>query len=158
MNRSLIEKYAKDADVPGRAIHGLSRQDLHAFPVPGTWSIQQIILHLMDSDVIAACRMKTVIAENKPKIAAYDETLFAKNLHYEKQDAVMACEVFRLNRILTATILRQLPDAAFDRAGVHSERGPLTLGGLIETYTNHLDHHMKFLREKRALLGKPLAW
>ena len=36
-----------------------------AFPIPGTWSIQQIIMHLMDSDLIASDRMNfaKVIAE-----------------------------------------------------------------------------------------------
>ena len=37
---------------PGKAIQGLDRADLLAFPVPGTWSIQQIVLHMMDSDLI----------------------------------------------------------------------------------------------------------
>jgi hypothetical protein len=154
MDRSLIERYIAGASVPGEAIRGLTAAELNAFPIPGTWSIQQIIIHLMDSDLIGSDRMKRVAAENMPQLIGYDETAFAKNLHYEKLDPAQACEVFRLNRLLTATVLRHLHDTAFERAGMHSERGRETLAELVESYADHLDHHMKFLREKRSLLGK----
>jgi hypothetical protein len=157
MNRSLIDQYAAGADVPARAIMGLSAAELNAFPVPGTWSIQQIILHLMDSDLIASDRMKRVIAEESPSLVGYNETAFSRKLFYDQTDAAMACEVFRLNRLLTAAILKRLPDAAFTRTGNHSEHGSLSLADLVESYVEHLDHHMRFLREKRRLLGKPLG-
>ena len=48
MNKQLIEQYVADAPRLAASIQGLSRQQLNAFPVPGTWSIQQIVLHVMD--------------------------------------------------------------------------------------------------------------
>ena|SRR5437870_1251700 len=157
MDRALIERYAAGAAVPAEAIRGLTPSELNAFPVPGTWSIQQIVVHLMDSDLIGSDRMKRVAAENvPPQLIGYDETAFAKNLPYEKLDPAQACEVFRLNRLLTAAVLRNLADSAFTRHGMHSERGRETLADLVEGYVEHLEHHMKFIREKRKLLGKPL--
>jgi uncharacterized damage-inducible protein DinB len=155
MNRALIDRYAAGADVPAKAIASLEKGDLLAFPIPGTWSIQQIILHLMDSDLIASDRMKRVAAEDRPTLVGYNETAFAQRLGYEHVSAQAAAELFRLNRQMTAEILRRLPDEAFQRKGLHTERGEVTLEQLLTTYTDHLDHHMKFVREKRKLLGKP---
>jgi hypothetical protein len=157
MDRKLIERYAAGATVPAAAIRGLTPQELNAFPVPNTWSIQQIILHLMDSDLIGSDRMKRVAAEENPSLLAYDETAFTKRLSYESLDPEMACEIFRLNRLMTTAVLQKLPDEAFARAGMHSERGRETLADLVEGYAHHLDHHMKFLKDKRRALGKPLA-
>jgi uncharacterized damage-inducible protein DinB len=156
MDRTLIEKYVAAATAPAGAIRGLSAQELNSFPVPGTWSIQQVIFHLMDSDLIASDRVKRVIAEESPPLLAYDETAFSKKLYYEELDPALACEIFRLNRQMTGAILRKLPDAAFARAGMHSERGRETLEDLVRIYINHVDHHMKFVKEKRRVLGKPL--
>ncbi|MBI3462876.1 MAG: DinB family protein [Planctomycetes bacterium] len=150
--RELIERYAGGASAVGEAIAGLSRTELNAFPVPNTWSIQQIVLHLMDSDLIASNRMKRVIAEENPTLIGFDETAFSQRLFYDQLDAAMACDVFRQNRLLTAVILRNLPAEAFSRRGTHNERGPVTLGDLLETYTGHLEHHLKFIREKRRML------
>jgi uncharacterized damage-inducible protein DinB len=156
MDRTLIDRYSAGASVPGEAIRGLTAAELNAFPVPGTWSVQQIVMHLLDSDLIASDRMKRVIAEDMPTLLAYDETAFAKRLPYDKLDPTQACELFRLNRLFTAAILRLLPEETFERAGMHTERGRETLAHLVQDYSEHLDHHMKFLREKRKLLGKPL--
>ncbi len=157
MNRELIDQYIAGATVPGRAIAGLTPADRNACPVPGTWSIQQIIVHLMDSDLIGSDRMKRIIAEESPSLIGYNESAFARQLFYDRTDLPMACEVFRLNRLLTGAILKQLPDTAFARTGNHSERGTVSLAALLQTYVGHLDHHMRFLREKRRLLGKPLV-
>lgn len=156
MDRSLIEAYAAGASRPAETIRGLDAAELDACPIPGTWSIRQIIAHLMDSDLIASERMKRVIAMDSPTILAYDEAAFAKRLGYDAIDVELACKVFELNRRLTADLLRSLPDSAFARRGHHSESGLLTLQELLEIYTGHLDHHLGFAQRKRALLGKPI--
>jgi hypothetical protein len=157
MNRELIERYAAGAASPAQAIAGLSRDQLNAFPVPGTWSIQQIVIHLMDSDLIGSDRMKRVAAEDRPPtLIGYDESAFARGLFYDQLDPGVACEVFEKNRRLTAEILRRLPAAAFERTGDHNEHGRMTLAELLQTYVDHLEHHLKYIRQKRQLLGKPL--
>lgn len=157
MDRTLIDRFDADADVPARAIEGLSSQDLLAFPIPGTWSVQQLIVHLMDSHVTCATRMRKIIAEDNPLLTSYDENAFVRSLRYEETDAKVAAEIFRLTQRMMANVLRQLPDSAFERTGVHTERGKVTLGELVPDYIQHLERHMKFLREKRIALGKPLA-
>lgn len=154
MDRTLIERYAAGADVPARGIAGLTPGELTSFPVPGTWSIQQVIMHLMDSDLIAGDRMKRIIAEDNPLILGYNETKFAERLMYHRMDPVAACDLFARNRRMVASLLRELPDEAFDRTGVHSERGKITLAQLVQTYAEHLEHHMKFVDAKRRALGK----
>ena len=154
MDRAVIEQYAKGAGVPGEGIKGLGREDLLAVPVAGTWSIQQIVVHLMDSDLIASYRMKLMIAEENPTIIGYDEKAFSQKLHYDKVDPWVAAEIFRQNRELMAGILRNSPDEAFGRFGTHNQRGRMTLGDMVALYVWHLEHHMGFVRHKRQLLGK----
>lgn len=157
MDRNLIDRYAGEAVTLRQSIAGLSREELNAFPVPGTWSIAEIVLHMMDSDLIGADRMKRVAAEEKPPtLIGYDESAFARELFYDQLDPQAACDVFEKNRQLTAEILRRLPDEAFGRKGHHNEYGEMTLAELVKNYVEHLDHHLKFIREKRQLLGKPL--
>ncbi len=157
MDRRLIDEYAAGATLPAKGIAGLTKEDLNAHPVPGTWSIQEIALHLMDSDLIGSDRMKRIAAEERPLIIGYNETLFTKHLGYDRLDPKLACDVFEKNRQITAAMLRNLPDTAFSRTGVHNEKGLVTLEGLVRGYVEHLNHHLKFLYEKRRLLGKPIA-
>ena len=153
MNRELIEQYAAGAVKLRASIAGLTREQLNACPVSGTWTIQQIVIHMMDSDLIGSDRMKRVAAEIKvPTLIGYDETAFANGLFYDQLDPQAACDVFEKNRQLTAEILRRLPEGSFDRTGNHNEHGRMTLAELVDSYVGHLEHHLKFIRTKREMV------
>jgi hypothetical protein len=152
-----IDKYLAGADVPGRAVAGLSLEQLNSFPVPGTWSIQQIIIHLLDSDLMAAVRMKRAIAEDRPRLEVYDETAFAQRLGYDKLSTRAATELFRSHRLYTAEILRNAPADAFRRVALHPEIGEVSVGQIVRIYAHHVDHHLAYILKKRKLLGAELA-
>jgi len=156
MNQDLIEQFERGGEKLSLAIRGLTPEDLICFPIPGKWSIQQVVIHLMDSDLIACDRMKRTIAEDKPTLIGYDETKFIQQLFPDEQSAEDAVKIFDLNRRMFAKVLRKVPASAWDRVGMHNERGPTTLGKQLEYYVKHLDHHLKFIHEKRAKMGKEM--
>ncbi|MSR52728.1 MAG: hypothetical protein EXS09_05495 [Gemmataceae bacterium] len=152
---SFIAQYEADAKILSQAIAGLSCEELTSFPIPGTWSIQQVIMHVLDSDLIASDRMKRVIAgPTPPTLMAYDETLYAQKIGYHHVDAKLACDLFRLNRLVMAQILRNVPDAAWSQTGNHTERGVESLALIVQLYVDHPRHHLKFIEAKRKMLGK----
>ncbi|MEC9373075.1 MAG: DinB family protein [Planctomycetota bacterium] len=157
MHQQHIERYTAGAPVLSHAIDGLTPDQLTARPGPGKWSIHELVLHMMDSDLIGADRMKRIIAEDKPTLLGYDQDRYNERLHYHDMDIRAAAKIFELNRLMTGDLLRRLPDEAFKRIGNHNEVGSKSLADFVKGYADHLDHHMKFLREKRAILGVPLA-
>jgi uncharacterized damage-inducible protein DinB len=159
MDRKIIDQYEAGGAKLRAAIAGLSRDDLLWLPDKdagvGLWSIRQIVIHMMDSDLIWASRMKCIIAEDHPRIIGYDEKKFAEKLFYDKQDAQMAVEIFDLNRKQFSKALRKLTDSGFERTGEHSELGSITLERCLEMMVNHVNHHVKFIDLKLAKMGKP---
>jgi hypothetical protein len=156
MDRKLIEQFAAGGEKLRQAIQGLDRTDLRMTPIPGQWSIQQLVIHLADSDAIAIDRMKRIITEDNPTLLYADESAYTARLHCDEQSITDAVLLFEVGRRQFARVLRQLPDSSFRRTGTHNKRGSITLGGMIQDYIAHLDHHLKFLHEKRVKLGKPL--
>ncbi len=154
--QTMIDDYAAGADALQKAIVGLSEDELNAIPLPGTWSIRQIVLHLSDAELVMSDRMKRVIAEDKPALEAYDESLFVQRLGYELADAELAAELFELSRHQMTAILQRLKLSDFAREGIHSERGPVSLANLLAGAVGHLEHHLRFLRDKRQMIGNPL--
>lgn len=146
---TLIARYEEGAGKLSAAIAGLTPDALTAFPVPGTWSIQQIVLHVADAEMVFADRIKRVIAEESPLLLAFDENRWASHLAYNEQSAPDAAALVELTRRQIARILRTLPKEAFARVGAHSQAGPQTLAQIIERVTGHLDHHLKYLVDKR---------
>jgi hypothetical protein len=160
MDRKIIDQYESGGETLKKAIAGLTKQDLLWIPPPdagiGLWSIQQIVVHLMDSDLISADRMKRIIAEENPLLLAYNENKFTASLFYDEQDAQNSIHILELNRRQFAIVLRKLPDSAYSRTGCHNERGLVTLAQVVQRTCEHLDYHIGFMHKKRAKLDKPL--
>ncbi len=160
MNSELLDQYEAGGEKLAQAIRGLTREDLLAVPAPdanvGKWSIQQVVIHCMDSDLIATDRLKRMIAEDNPTLIGYDENKFVRNLLYDEQPAELAVQIVDLNRKLFANVLRKLPESAWSRKGTHNERGPMTVGGYLDAVVKHLDHHIHFIHAKRAKMGKEM--
>ena len=149
----LIEKYLDGPQELRQAVAGLSREQTLARPIPGKWSVLEVVAHLADFDPILADRMKRVIAEDKPSLVGADENRFAAALAYHERDLQEELTIIEATRSQLARILRQLPNSALERVGIHTERGPRTLEQLLTTATAHIPHHVKFLHEKRQALG-----
>jgi uncharacterized damage-inducible protein DinB len=152
MHRQLVDRYESEAGDLRKVVAGLPREQLLATPVPGTWSIQQIAIHVTDCELVFCDRMKRVIALDDPALPGFDETKYVQSLFYDDQDANVAVEVFENNRRLIHSVLRKLPDTTFERTGMHSERGKQTLTDVLRYAVDHLQHHLKFGREKRQMV------
>jgi uncharacterized damage-inducible protein DinB len=151
----LIEDYVAGPQTLRKAVAGMSREQALARPVAGKWSTLEVVCHLADFDPILADRMKRVIAEDRPTLVGADEVRFAAALAYQDRDLEEELTIVEKTRQQLGRILRKLPPEAFQRVGLHNERGQLTLEQLLTITTNHLPHHVKFIHEKRKALGMP---
>jgi len=157
MNAERIDAYLAGGSQLVQSIWGLTQEQLHAKPIDGSWTIHQIVIHMLDSDLIATDRMKRIACMDKPLLIGYDETGFVNLPGVWELNAFMACDMFQKNRQMTGTILHRLPKTAWDRFGIHNERGKVTLTEMLETYIHHLEHHLQFLSKKRAMLETRIA-
>ncbi len=150
---SHIAAYEAGVATVRAAAKSLTREQLNTRIGPGTWSIQEVVTHLLDSDLIATHRMRRIAAEELPLLVSYDENLFIAKLPCDKLEVATVLDLFEANRRFTAQWLRTLPLDAFAREGIHTQRGKVSLGQILELYTKHVDHHMPFVTGKRAALG-----
>jgi len=149
----LINTYVAGPQLLRHAASGLSPEQIVARPVPGKWSTLEVVCHIADFDPILADRMKRVIAEDKPQLLGADENRFAAALAYHHRDLEEELTIIERTREQMARILLTLPAEAFQRVGLHNERGPLTLERLVTMAANHIPHHVTFIEEKRQALG-----
>jgi uncharacterized damage-inducible protein DinB len=156
MTAELIDRFVADATIYQLDLLGLSEADFDARPVANQWTIRELVWHVVDSDIILADRMRRIVAEDNPPLTAFDENAFVQRLFYDQRALEPAVKLFEVNRLAMTDILRRLQPSDFERCGIHSEVGPISLFELLRKTVAHPLHHRKFLLEKRRLLGKPL--
>jgi hypothetical protein len=151
----LADGYLAGADLLRVSVSGMTREQLVACPVPGKWSTLEVVAHIADFEPVMADRIKRVASHDNPTLPGADENLFAARLCYHDRDLGEELAVVDAIRASTARTLRHLPQEALLRVGTHSEAGVLSLEQLILRATNHITHHLEFIRAKRAALGLP---
>ena len=153
---SVIDRYAAGGPLLVYATSGLAPEHETARVAPGTWSIAELVAHLLDSDLVLADRMKRVIAEDEPILQAFDEKRWIDRLDSQSMPVLEAVNLLAAQRHWMTRILRKCSEADFSRAGLHTEAGRKSLAELVATTVSHLDHHLRFLFAKRATLGVAL--
>lgn len=150
----LIDRYEQGGRDFASLAQGINPAQLDTRIAPGTWSIREVLVHLLDSDLAATHRMRRIAAEDLPLLIAYDETAFIARLRSNEMNLTQVQALFSANRAFTAAWLRTLTPEDFTRAGIHNQRGRITLHEMLNMYINHLAHHTQFIEGKRASLNK----
>lgn len=155
---AILERFRRGPEVLAVALTGVFGEEVDFTTAPEKWSIRQIVAHVADSELVGAQRFRQVIAEDNPALGAFDQDAWVKNLDYARRLPKQSLETFRRVRAENYELLKPLPENAFERTGVHSERGRLSLRELLEGYAGHAESHARQLQtirdEYRRIKGK----
>jgi hypothetical protein len=154
---ALLERYRRGPELLAVILTGVYGEE-EDFGLPGKWTVRQIVAHLADAELVGAHRFRQVIAEDNPTLVAFDQDAWTRNLDYARRKPKTSLETFRRIRAENYELLKDLPPAAFDRAGNHTQNGRMTLRQLLEGYAGHAESHAKQLQgireEYQKLKGK----
>jgi hypothetical protein len=145
-----LERFRRGPEILATVLTGAAGDEVDWAPAPGKWTIRQIVAHLADAELVYAQRLRAVIAEETPPLTAFDQDLWAQNLDYARRKPAQSLESLRRIRAENHELLKGLPEAAFDRTGVHSERGPMKLRDLLLHMSEHVESHARHLQTIRT--------
>lgn len=137
-----IESYGRAEEDVRAALERFPLEMWQYRPAAGEWSIQEILIHLADSEVNSYVRCRRFIAEPGETLMAYDENRWARRLDYQRQSAEDALALFGLLRRMSYDLIRDLPEEAWRSQAHHPERGVMTLDDWLETYEQHTHVHI----------------
>lgn len=148
--RELLAHYARGPALVREAIDGLDPGALNRRPLGSDWSIRDVLMHLTDSELMAATRLRLVIAEEHPAIQEWNEEHFKRRLHYLWRDPEASLALFQITVFTNAELLQQCDAKTWERTGEHPTRGAITLGDLLRDRAEHLDTHLEQIASYRS--------
>lgn len=137
-------------ELPGAVravVAGVSDEVLLTPEAPGKWSVKDVVVHLLDSEVVYGYRMRFIVAQPENAIAGYDQEQWLRRLRY--RDALLdpALDALTALRHWNLTWIRSLTDEEKARWGTHSERGRESVDHIIRLLAAHdLAHRTQIRR------------
>jgi DinB superfamily len=131
-------------------VAGLTAGELARRPRPEKWSIQEIVAHLADDELVGAYRIRLILSASGTPIQAFDQAVWARTGRYATRDVGESLALFRLLRQANLSLLQSLSAEEWDMYGVHAERGIESLRDIASYYAGHDINHFKQIEEIRG--------
>ena len=116
-------------------------------PAPGKWSIQEILAHLADVEIVLGYRVRRILETDGVAIDAYDQNRWAAIGRYAEVPVNESLDRLRSPRRSNVRLLRSLTPAQLAQTGIHAERGSETITQLSRLWAGHdLNHRAQMER------------
>jgi hypothetical protein len=132
---------------------GLSKPQLAQLEAPGKWSINHVLRHLADSEIVWGWRMRMALAHDRPPITGYDQDAWADKLGYGEADAQESIREFSALRAGNLRLLKNATAEDMKRVGVHAERGEESVAHMMKLYAGHDLLHLNQIKRIRESLS-----
>ena len=110
-------------------------------PLPGKWSIREIVAHLADDELVGAYRVRLILSAPGTDIQAFDQDAWAVTGRYATVEPTTALTLFRVLREANLALWRSLTPAEWALVGLHAERGPESVRDIAAYYAGHDLNH-----------------
>lgn len=94
---------------------GLTTEQLHTVPEPGSWSVNDVLAHLRACNDVLGGAARRIIAEDHPSWRAMSPRTWQRKSGYHDWEFREAFEAFATGRAELLDVLRTIPDEAWDR-------------------------------------------
>jgi hypothetical protein len=126
---------------------------LAARPQEGAWSVKEVLGHLGDSEWVYGYRMRIMLSHDAPEVAGYDQDVMVAGMKHNERPISMLLEELRRLRGLNLDLYLRSRGPAWERYGVHSERGEESVGFSIRLLAGHDLLHMTQIERTLAAVS-----
>jgi len=135
------------------AVAGLTESQLDTPYRDGGWTVRQVVHHVPDSHMNAYIRTKLAVAENHPRITAYNQDDWVKFADAHKAPIAPSLALLENLHVRWVQFLRSLPESAFERTLDHPENGTMSVAKVVFLYKWHGAHHTAHITSLRRRQG-----
>ncbi|HEY7779511.1 MAG TPA: DinB family protein [Ktedonobacterales bacterium] len=119
-------------------------------PGPTEWSAVEVLGHMNDKLTMWSERVERIAAEDRPSLPGYDQDALVRDYDYQRADPAVLLASLQRRCDHFADVVAALSPTALDRAGIHSEFGPMTIQRCVEIVLRSAPEHLAQLRAAQA--------
>lgn len=116
----------------------------------GKWSITDVVRHLAETEMVYGYRIRMVLSHDTPDIQGFDQDKWANLVCYDCASIEDYMTMLEILRSMNLKVYRCLKEEQLHRFGVHSERGPESVGKQIKLCAAHDEVHLQQIRRIAA--------
>jgi DinB superfamily len=130
-----------------RLVESVPRNALDATERPGGWSVVGVVEHLADAELVFGYRLRQILTLDCPRLESFDQDRWAALGAYNDGDVMAALATFAVLRGRHLRLWGRVSGAAWERVGMHGDRGAESLRDMVRIIAGHdLAHRQQIAR------------
>lgn len=139
---SYIEAYLHTFDQLHEAVAGLTEGQLRWKASPEAWSINEILTHLTDHNLVVSFRVREILAGSEVRLPGFDQVAWVKGQKANESSTEEILALFRQLLRYNAQLFRRLEPEDWNKTGVNAKGETVTLAKVVRSFIAHLQGHI----------------
>jgi hypothetical protein len=147
--RWMLKALHEAADELQGQLLGLGEEELCRRPAPDEWSLKEVAAHLRDAEACFLERLELIASENEPDLPDIDVDAYVLERDYRSLDLYEVLHEFSRLRYRSTSLLWSLEPFEWEREGLHTYRGRLSIMQVARDMNEHDLGHLWQVRRLR---------
>ena len=137
-----------------QAITGINETDLAKPEREGKWSVQDVVSHLGDLELVYNVRIRTMLAGagGDTPLPVLAQNQWVERVH-RREPLEELLEQFQFHRRMNLALLERLSEEELERSGVHPDYGRITIRDAAQRIERHDEKHLGQIERIKAAHG-----
>ena len=146
-NGDIFELFANQIGEFHELLTGISSVEASKLHSPYTWTIKQVVGHLIDAEKIFGCRLHRFACIDDTPLPGMEQNPYVDNLDYTSVSLNELTDELEFTRRSNLGFLRRLAMEAWDYGGT-VDGNFISVRALAYIMVGHIQHHLKIVRQR----------
>ncbi|NWJ46813.1 MAG: DinB family protein [Chloroflexi bacterium] len=151
----LITQLEQTTSALVKLVSGLEDNALDFKPETDSWSIREILAHLVDDEMyVMRLRLVRIVREDLPNLVPHDEKKWYLHRNTSRDKLEELLEDFSIQRRASLGIIQMMRESDWIREGIQPEYGQFSAEKWLEKWAGHDVVHLKQINQNLAAFQK----
>lgn len=141
-----VEAYLHVYDQIEQEIEGLSDEQLRFKAAPASWSVTEVLAHLVDHSIVVSFRIREILSGSEVRLPAFNQDAWVAG---QKANEGQAKDILIAARALVqynSLLFNRLTDEEWSSTGINFKGESVAISAVVTAFVAHVQVHLAQIR------------
>jgi len=152
---AIISAYVHAYEEIEQEITGLTEQQLRWKSSPSSWSVTEVLGHLVDHSIVVSFRIREILAGSPATLPSFNQDAWVAGQKANEEQISQLITIANGLVQYNSGLLERLSDEEWEKTGINFKGETVSLAAIIPGFVAHVQNHLKQIgRIKQELVEK----
>ncbi|CAM4409943.1 hypothetical protein FHS16_001071 [Paenibacillus endophyticus] len=141
-----VQAYVQAYDQIEQEIEGLTEQQLKWKAAPESWSVTEVLAHLVDHSIVVSFRVREILSGSEVRLPLFNQDAWVSGQKANEGDAKDILTAARALVQYNSLLFNRLTDEEWSKTGVNFKGEHVAIAAIVPAFVAHVQGHLGQIR------------